>query len=165
MGHIYGEWSGRNQVHPSSKTDVTGRPPRAGGEDAAKSFLAGVLGSLPCDMPLEGWNDLPSGFQGNLCPTLRASVTTPWLQRMYVCQTDAHGRAKNGVDSHQYRRGLVPSHVRKKRNSWVWSLIQVHAYTDAELVDRTGENGHAEFNISILCILQEFSARPGAIRI
>lgn len=101
MGHIYGEWSGRNQVHPSSKTD--GGPPRVGGEDATKSFLAAVLGLLPCDMPPGGWNDLPSGCQGNLCPTLRASVTTPWLQRTYVCQTDAHGRAKNGVDSHQHR--------------------------------------------------------------
>lgn len=40
-------------------------------------------------------------------------------------------------------------------------------YTDANASassDRTGENGHAEFNISILCILQEFSARR-AIRI
>lgn len=80
-------------------------PPRVGGEDATKSFLAAVLGLLPRDMPPGGWNGLPSGCQGNLCPTLRASVTTPWLQRMYVCQTDAHGWAKNGVDSHQYRRG------------------------------------------------------------
>ena len=36
------------------------------------------------------------------------------------------------------------------------SGIRVHRH---ELVDRIGENGHAEFNISILCILQEFSAR------
>lgn len=52
MGHIYGEWNGRNQVHPSSKSDVG--PPRVGGEDATKSFLAAVLGLLLRDMPPGG---------------------------------------------------------------------------------------------------------------
>jgi hypothetical protein len=42
MGHIYGEWSGRNQVHPSSKTNG-GLSWRVGGEDAAESFLAARL--------------------------------------------------------------------------------------------------------------------------
>lgn len=96
MGHIYGEWSGRNQVHPSSKT-------RRGGLLGSVGRMQGrvfwLLGLLSRDMPPAGWNGFPSGCQGNLCPTLRASVTTPWLQQTYMCQTDAHEYSKNRVDS------------------------------------------------------------------